>query len=146
MLLLRWRYALTPTGEAMFIGGDYQEPDVNSPASHLVLSAILAGHTTEAVRAHARAELAALSPYRGDFYLFAALAEGTSGATTPFAATDPTWYVSAGSRTLYARTAWTPDAVWLVAQCSPQRDVDHQPPNAGNFEYRPLVAGYLSGL
>jgi MYXO-CTERM domain-containing protein len=133
MLLFRYRHSLTPTGEGMFIGGDYMDPDVNREPSHLVLQAILASHTSDDVRAHARAELAALPADRSDFYLFAALSEGTSGPATPFATTDPTWYLPAGAQTLYSRTAWSDDAVWLVVQCSPQRDVDHQPPNAGNF-------------
>jgi hypothetical protein len=45
----------------------------------------------------------------------------------------PTWYASAGTRTVFARTRWDERAIWFVAECSPALEVDHRQPKAGNF-------------
>jgi len=48
-------------------------------------------------------------------------------------ATWPTWYETAGNSTIYARTRWDDQAIWLVMQCSRALETDHRHPDAGTF-------------
>ena len=42
-------------------------------------------------------------------------------------------YGPKGIGALYARSSWSPSAVWMAVQCTKTVDVDHLPANAGNF-------------
>ncbi len=45
----------------------------------------------------------------------------------------PTIYRASGTGNVYARSDWSPSAIWAVTQCAPQVVPDHQHLNAGNF-------------
>ena len=60
-----------------------------------------------------------------------------TSATSPCSsprASWPTWYLAAGTGTLFARTRWDDRAIWFVAECRAQRSTPTTAhPDAGNF-------------
>jgi hypothetical protein len=135
-LLARHMHALLPNGKATFIGGDTQEEGPNIAPHAYTLLAVIAGPAPALAQAWAQAELHTLGlevPAK-DFAVYAALAEARAVAPAPAPrATTPTAYLALGTGAFYARTAWTPDAVFSAMLCVRKRRMDHQPPNAGNW-------------
>ncbi|TMQ03654.1 MAG: hypothetical protein E6J91_46270 [Deltaproteobacteria bacterium] len=129
-LLRRHVYALSPT-DRVFAGGDTEDEAANLGPALLTLDAIALGDARPDDRRWARGEIARLGLHDDGFLLYDALAVGDA-ADVP-RSTWPTWYETAGSGTLYARTRWDARAVWLVTTCQHALEVDHRHPDAGNF-------------
>ena len=69
-----------------------------------------------------------------DFQLFPALAEAERVPAADFPREkSPRTYLALGTSILYARSSWSPRAIWFVTPCSGTIDVDHTHPNAGSF-------------
>jgi hypothetical protein len=47
----------------------------------------------------------------------------------------PLWFLARGTRTLYARTDWTPGAFWSVFQSAPHINADHHHEDASDFVF-----------
>jgi hypothetical protein len=131
-VLRRHVYALTP-GDKLWAGGDFDNEAAYMPAQVMVLAAIALGDASADDKRWARGELARLKLTDKDNLLYAALATiGDPPALVPRAAW-PTWYRSAATATLFARTTWDDHAIWFVAACAQTEGLDHRGPNAGNF-------------
>jgi hypothetical protein len=131
-LLRRHVYALSP-GDRVYAGGDTESEDANLAPALLTLDAVALGDAPSNERRWARAEIARLGLSDDNFVLYDALAAaGDPPADVP-RLTWPTWYESAATGTLYARTRWDDRAVWLVTTCQHGLPVDHRHADAGNF-------------
>lgn len=132
-VLRRHVHALSPGG-GVFVGGDTQAETANLPPNPNTLAAVLLGDASPETKAWAAAEMARLPHERLDFPLWGALAEAAAVTAVPVPRAEwPTTYFARGVGTYFARTDWSKDALWMVAQCNHTIDVDHSHPNAGNF-------------
>lgn len=137
-ILLRHIHAMVPDAGS---GGIYVVGDTDSEEPYLAartetLAAVIAGSAPAEAKQWAEAEMRRLHLYDDvkAFPLFAALAEAARVKPVEVPrSTLPLHYLAKGSGTLYARTGWSADSLWLVVQCSRTRDVDHSHPDAGNF-------------
>ncbi len=131
-VLRRHIYALSP-GDRVYAGQDTEEEQANLAPHVLTLDAIALGDARPEDKAWAKGELSRLKLVDRDFLLYDALAG--VGAQPAIVPRDkwPTWYASAATGTVYARTRWDAKAVWFVAECQRSLDVDHRQPKAGNF-------------
>jgi len=125
-------YSLTPS-DGVYPSGDneaempYLEPHV------LTLNAIAFGDASPEDKAWARGELVRLRMVDRDYFLYDALAAiGDKPVLAPRAAW-PTWYLSANTGTLYARTRWDETGVWFAAECHAAIETDHRHANVGTF-------------
>jgi hypothetical protein len=131
-LLRRHVYALSP-GDRVYAGGDTENEEPNVAPALLTLDAVALGDAPASERRWARGEIARLGLSDDNFVLYDALAAaGAPPADVP-RLTWPTWYESAATGTLYARTRWNDRAVWLVTTCQHGLPVDHRHADAGNF-------------
>ncbi|AKU98450.1 hypothetical protein AKJ09_05114 [Labilithrix luteola] len=129
-------HALSPSGKGTFAGGDTQDETPSVAPNPFTLVGAIAGPTPDAAAGWARAELDRLHLVTKDesFLIFDVLADTRNVEATPFPRdTTPTFYLSRGNTTLYARSTWSTNATWMAMQCSRSIEVDHLPPNAGNF-------------
>ncbi len=125
-------YALSPA-DGLYAGGDTEDEMANVPPKVLEMDAIALGEASPDDKRWARGELSRLQLADKDYLLYDALAAiGDKPVLAP-RAKWPTWYVSANTGTLYARTRWDDRAVWLVFECHATIDTDHRHPDAGNF-------------
>ncbi|HUJ60267.1 MAG TPA: hypothetical protein VLX92_17290 [Kofleriaceae bacterium] len=131
-LLQHHVYALSP-GDGLYAGEDTESETANLEPSVLELDAIALGDAAPDDRRWARGELSRLKLTDSSFPLYDALAGVGDRPVLPPRAKWPTWYVAAGTGTLFARTAWDDRAVWLVTSCHAAIDADHRHPDAGNF-------------
>lgn len=135
-IVLRHVHALSPAETGTFAGGDTQSETPSLAPIRWTLAGVLAGPTRDAAAGWARAEIERLHLATDDksFLIFDALADARNVTATPFPReTTPTFYLSRGNGTLYARSTWSTRAAWMAMQCTHSIDVDHLPPNAGNF-------------
>ncbi|MCL4225343.1 MAG: hypothetical protein KJZ91_12850 [Myxococcales bacterium] len=133
-LVARALHASVPSGGEIFIGGDATINAPYRPLGALTLMAALLDAGPDEARAWAQDLLERHQLTEDGFLLLAALAEARAPAPSPLPATASTWYVAGGSRTLHARSAWSPDASWLVTRCMPGSAVgDHLFFDAGNL-------------
>lgn len=135
-LVYRDIHARTPNEKGMFVGGDTQNEAPNLPPNPWTLYGVIAGAAAEPAAAWARAETQRLGLKSEDksFLLFEVLAEARNVKPTAFPREKvPTFYAVKGTGTIYARSSWSPNAVWMAMQCTKTIEVDHLPPNAGNF-------------
>lgn len=133
-LVARALHASVPSGGEIFIGGDATISAPYRPLGALTLMAALLDAGPDEARAWAQDLLERHQLTEDGFLLLAALAEARAPAPSPLPATASTWYVAGGSRTLHARSAWSPDASWLVTRCMPGSAVgDHLFFDAGNL-------------
>lgn len=131
-VMRRHVYGLSPS-DRVYAGQDTEAEEPNLGPSVLTLDAIALGDAKPEDRAWAKGELSRLQLVDRDYLLYDALAGlGDKPALAP-RASWPTWYASAATRTIYARTRWDERAVWFVAECAPAIDTDHRHPKAGNF-------------
>jgi hypothetical protein len=131
-MLRRHVYALSP-GDRVYAGGDTENEEPNLAPALLTLDAVALGDAPGNERRWARGEIARLHLVDDSFVLYDALAAaGDPPADVP-RLTWPTWYESAATGTLYARTRWDDRAVWLVTTCQHGLPVDHRHADAGNF-------------
>jgi uncharacterized protein (TIGR03382 family) len=95
------------------------------------------GPTTEVAQKQAAAVRQRLKLGNKDHYvLFEAVADARAiTPVMPAFAKWPTSYYTPGLHTLYARTSWERDGVWLATICmnTPNEDADHLAPMAGNL-------------
>ncbi|CAN5921663.1 hypothetical protein BH11MYX3_BH11MYX3_24870 [soil metagenome] len=131
-VLRRHIYALSP-GDRVYAGQDTEEEQANLAPHVLTLDAVALGDAKPEDKAWAKGELSRLKLVDRDYLLYDALA--SVGDKPALAPRDkwPTWYASANTGTVYARTRWDPRAIWFVAECQRSLDVDHRQPKAGNF-------------
>lgn len=131
-LLLHTIHARAPGG-GVWAGGDTQWEEPNLPLNPNTLFAVMLGDASPTSKAWAGGELATLTS-QPEFPLYAALAAASGVApVAPPRGQWPTAYLSSGTGTYFARTAWSKDAVWVVSQCNKTIDVDHVHNNAGNL-------------
>jgi hypothetical protein len=130
-VLERHVYALSPAGQ-VFAGGDVEPETPNVQVFPATLDAVALGDASPDDKRYARGELARLKIPPGEYPLYDALASvGEPPVYVPN--TWPTWFVATATQTLYARTRWDERAVWFVAECAPEFDMDHRHSVAGNF-------------
>lgn len=125
-------YSLSP-GDTVYATGDTEAETANLQPHVLTLSAIAIGDSTPDDKKWARGELARLKIVDRDFFLYSSLAAPGDKPEPPPRAAWPTWYLSANTGTLYARTRWDDDAIWFVSECHATIDTDHRHPSAGTF-------------
>lgn len=131
-VLRRHVHGLSP-GERVYVGQDTEYEEANIAPHVLTLNAVALGDAAPDDRRWARGELARLKLVDKDYFLYDALAGvGDRAARLPRAAW-PTWYATAATGTVFARTRWDDRGIWLVAECSRGIEVDHRHPKAGNF-------------
>ncbi|HEX3758364.1 MAG TPA: hypothetical protein VHW23_06640 [Kofleriaceae bacterium] len=131
-LMRRTVYALSP-GDRVYAGGDTENEEPNLDPALLTFDAVALGDAPAEDRRWARGEIARLGLHDDNFLLYDALAAaGEPPADVP-RLTWPTWYESAATGTLYARTRWDDRAVWFVTTCQHGLPVDHRHADAGNF-------------
>jgi hypothetical protein len=131
-LLERHVHALSPGG-GVYAGGDTEAETPNLGPSVLTLDAVALGDATPDDRRWARGELSRLGLADADYLLYDALAGVGDRPVQPPRAKWPTWYVTTGTGTLFARTRWDDHAVWFVTTCHGGIEVDHRHLDAGNF-------------
>ncbi len=135
---LNYLYALTPDQKGFFIGGDYGNAAVaapNKPPGTEPLLAVLLGGGDEAAgwAAHLHANVVKT---QADGLIYEALAEARGATATSYNAKPrPLYYVTPGTRKLYARSSWDPTATWGVFVSAPHFLVDHQHLDASTFVY-----------
>jgi len=124
-------YALWPDGQHLFDNGDWEKKPAVAPANEDLSIAILFP-PTDPLGAHALflAALARQAP--GAWPWLRALATDPSKRPTD-PRRGPLSYVARGGGTVFARSSWKPDAVW-VALTSSAYTADHQHADAGHFE------------
>jgi hypothetical protein len=131
-LLRRHVYALSPA-DGVYPGGDTENEAPNLAPNVLTLDAVAVGESTPDEKRWARSELGRLKITDSNYLLYDSLANtGERPIPLPRPAW-PTWYISAATSTVYARTRWDDRAIWFVAECNKALDVDHHHPDAGNF-------------
>jgi uncharacterized protein (TIGR03382 family) len=131
-VLRRHVYALSPNDQ-VFANGDTESETPNIPPRVLTLDAIALGDASPDDKRWAKGELSRLKLADRDYLLYDALAGVGDGPVVLPRDTWPTWYVATATQTLYARTRWDARAVWFVAECAPEFDMDHRHNDAGNF-------------
>lgn len=134
-LSLRFLYGLTPAFDGAFIGGDTEVGTPNIPPNTRVLSAVLAGPGSDQAAGWAAFLRNKIGKEKDVSPVFDALAEAR--AVTPVDPTTklPTWYVARGTRNVFARSSWAPDAYWAVFSSAPHVVPDHQHNDATNFVF-----------
>lgn len=131
-VLRRHVYALSPSDE-IFAGGDTETEKPNVPVFVLTLDAVAIGDATADDKRWARSELGRLKLADRDNLMYDALAGvGDKPVAIP-RDSWPTWYMAEATQTLYARSRWDDRAIWFVAECAPEFDMDHRHTDAGNF-------------
>lgn len=133
-LMPRFLHGLTPGG-MMFAGGDTQSETPSLAANLLVPAALMIAAPNGEAAQQARNVIIGKKLVFREFPLFEALTEAIVADPSKVATIGRNYYAR-GSGTYYARTLvgrQEAEAVWLAMQCSRTLDVDHRPPNAGNF-------------
>jgi hypothetical protein len=125
-------YSLSPS-DGVYASGDTEFETATLKPHMLTLSAIAFGDASPQDKRWARGELVRLKLVDRDWFLFGALAAVGEKPTLPPRSAWPTWYVSANTGTLYARTRWDDTGIWFVSECHATIKTDHRHPSAGNF-------------
>ncbi|HEY5920037.1 MAG TPA: hypothetical protein VIV11_00140, partial [Kofleriaceae bacterium] len=125
-------YSLSPS-DGVYAGGDTEHETPTLQPHMLTLSAIALGDAAAQDKRWARGELSRLKIVDKDWFLYGALAAVGEKPTLPPRSVWPTWYLSANTGTLFARTRWDDSAIWFVSECHATVQTDHRHPNAGNF-------------
>ena len=134
---VRHVYGLVPTADAQWCGGgDFDDSDhVYCIPNENVINGVLVGPSSD----QAAAYVAGLDDGNNPaFPVYAAFARRRTVTPVDFHATTPSqplWYVSRGSRGVYARTDWTTSAFWAVFQSAPVLVDDHEHFAASNFAF-----------
>src|SRR5712671_1409624 len=123
-----------------FAGGDFENSDrVYTQPNPGILDAVLAGPSSDRAAAWARSMMNAQklsgvkTPQIGD--VLAEVRDVTPEDYTMQTPAAPLWYLARGTRVLYARTAWGPDAFWGAFTSSPQILSDHHHLDASSFVF-----------
>jgi hypothetical protein len=136
-LAVRYIYSTVPKGDAMWVGGDFDSMDVYQSPSVNVLDAVLVGPSSETAAGYAAFMKQAQSLKAGP-YIYNAIAELRTTTPVDYKAQTPApslYYLSKGSRALYARSSWGTDAFWGVISSPPKIVSDHLHLAAGTFVF-----------
>ncbi len=136
-LAVRYIYANLPDLSGQWVGGDFDSPEVYASPSLNIVDAVLAGPSNEAAASFAAFMKTSQSLANGS-YFYNALAELRNVAPVDFRAQNPAparWYVARGTRAVYTRSSWAPDAFWAVFSSAPQVVPDHMHFSASNFVF-----------
>lgn len=131
-------HALQPDGVHLYDNGDWSEKPAVANAAELDAVALAfdgASGKNASLARQARALAAKAARKKDDpFGWLSALVDDPDAPVRPEddPRRDRTSYLAAGTGTLFARTAWTPDAVWLAFQSGPHFS-DHQHLDQGHF-------------
>ncbi len=135
---LNYEYALTPDQKGFFIGGDYGNAAIaapNKPPGTEPLLAIMIGAGDEAAGWAAFLHKSVVKTV-ADGLVYEAIAEARGVMATSYTATPrPLYYVTPGTRKLYARSSADPGAFWGVFVSAPHFLVDHQHLDASTFVF-----------
>jgi hypothetical protein len=131
-LLRHHVYSLTPS-DKVYPTGDNEAETPNLEPHVLTLSAIAFGDASPEEKAMARGELARLKLVDRDYFLYDALAAVGDKPVLPPRSQWPTWYLAANTGTLYARTRWDDQAIWLATECHATIETDHRQPSSSTF-------------
>ncbi len=136
-LAVRYIHGTVPTLDGQWVGGDFDSDQVYQSPSVNELDAVLAGPSSDQAAAWAAYEKQQQSLAPGS-YVYNALAELRTVTAANYRAQTPApplWYLSRGSRGVYARTAWDATAFWGVFSSAPHIVDDHEHFSAGNFVF-----------
>jgi hypothetical protein len=126
-LIVRYIHGTVPKLDGHFnANGDIESGSVYPGPSALTLVAILVGPSSD--QAASWALSMKQQQNASDGYIYSALADGRSVTPVDYhtqTPAPPLWYFAHGTRTLFARTDWTPNAFWGVFSSSPQLNSDH---------------------
>ncbi len=134
-LIVRQFHGLVPSRDAQWTGGgDYDDAThVYPPLNINVIHAVLVGPSSDQAAAFA----ASLDTSTDNsFPVYGAFAHRRGVAAVDYRTTTPapaTWFLSRGSRAVYARTSWDTSALWTVFQSAPALVSDHEHFAASNF-------------
>lgn len=132
-LATRYIYATVPDRSGGWVGGDFDDEGVYTSPSTNALDAVLAAKSSDEAAAFAAFMKQAQDP-GGGVYFYNALAETRVVTPVDFTAQNPArWYVARGTRALFARSDWTPNAFWSVFSSAPSVISDHMHYSASNF-------------
>jgi MYXO-CTERM domain-containing protein len=135
-LALHYQYAMTPDQKGFFPAGDWGTKDVLAPPSQEPLLAAMAGPGSDEAAGWAAWLHQKVVTTTDDCLVYEALAEARDAKAAAFGdAKRATYYVTAGTRKIYARSSWDPGAYWAVFMSSPKFGVDHQHLDASNFVF-----------
>jgi hypothetical protein len=138
--VLRALHGLTPSRDGQWVGnGDYSGSGVYQPMTSVQLDAALLGPSSDRMAGWA-AHLRSLLGLSGGSNIYGPLGAARKVPAVDYVSTDPPrWYVSEGTGTVYARSAWTTAAFWGVFVSSRQdqsRELpDHRHFAASNFAF-----------
>jgi hypothetical protein len=136
-LPVRFMHGLLPARDGMYVGGDTETEGPYLPVGKGALVATLVGPGSDRPAAWAAFLAKSLPAGRADeVNVIDALAEVRGVAPVdPLATARPRWTLARGTRTVYARSAWTPGAFWAVFASPPRQVPDHQQVNATSFVF-----------
>lgn len=139
-LIVRYVQATVPHLDGHYAGGDFEATDrVYAWPNAGILGAVLAGPSSDRAAAWARSMMTAQklagvkTPHIGDV-----LAEARDVTPEDYQMQTPAaplWYLARGTRVLYVRSAWGPDAFWAAFTSSPQINADHHHFDASSFVF-----------
>ena len=136
-LAVRYLYANVPDLSGQWVGGDFDSSEVYASPSLNIVDAVLAGPSSDAAASFAAFIKTTQSLAKGS-YFYNALAELRNIAPVDFRAQNPAptrWYIARGTRAVYARSSWAPDAFWAVFSSAPAVVPDHIHFSASNFVF-----------
>lgn len=134
--IVRHVHGLVPTGDAQWAGnGDFDSTEPYPTPSPNLIHAVLVGPSSDQAASWAAALDTGSEAVFPIYGAFAHLRDVTPADYTAQTPAPATWFLSRGSRTLYARTAWSPDALWVVYASAPALVSDHQHFAASNFVF-----------
>jgi MYXO-CTERM domain-containing protein len=134
-LAIRYVHGTLPDLSAQWVGGDFDDTAVYTSPNVNQLDAVLAGPSSDTAAAFAAFMKQAQSAGPGN-YFYNALAELRNVTPVDYRAQSPAparWYLARGTRAMYVRTSWKPDALWSVFTSAPAVVSDHQHLSASNF-------------
>jgi uncharacterized RmlC-like cupin family protein len=135
-LAIRFAHSLTPTKSGVWVGGDTDKEVAYVAPSARTLLATIAGPGSDLAASWAASFRASVATEKDECPVFDALADARGAAAKDFVQTAPsTSYYAEGTRNLYARSAWTPNASWAVFTSAPHLVPDHQHVDASNFVF-----------
>jgi len=137
-LAVRYAHGTVPTFNAHYTGnGDFdsEQPYPSPPAN--LMDAVLLGPSSDQAAGWMLYMKQQQRP-AGSTYIWNVIAELRDVPPQDYRAQTPApplWYLSRGTRAMYARTGWDAAAYWAVFQSAPSVVSDHQHFGAGNFVF-----------
>jgi hypothetical protein len=134
-LAVHYHYALLPDKTGFFTNGDWGTSSTWPTPSAEPLLAVLAGPGSDEAASWAAAMRKVISETDANL-IYDALAEARPAAPVDFTSSPRSlFYVTAGTRKLYARSSWQPDAFWGAIMSAPKFALDHQHLDASNIAF-----------